>query len=210
MNAATEALAAEAARLIADGGLDYASAKAKAMRALGAKRGEIPSDETVEDALREHIALFCGDAQPQELKLLRQVAGRWMERLAHHRPHLGGAVWRGTATQHSAVHIDLYVDDAKAMPIELLNQGLSFDVDAAGRRGDVTVLTVYDSVAGFQAPVPVHLFVNDADAVRGSLKPDSRGRTWRGALPALRLLLQAGASSAAGPAGASPASGAEP
>ena len=35
----------------------------------------------------------------------------WMLRLAEFRPYVGGAVWRGTATRWSAVHLDLYCDD---------------------------------------------------------------------------------------------------
>jgi exodeoxyribonuclease-3 len=40
---------------------------------------------------------------------------RWMARLADFRPHLSGAVWRGTATRLSDVHLDLYCDDSKAI-----------------------------------------------------------------------------------------------
>jgi hypothetical protein len=38
-------------------------------------------------------------------------------------------------------------------------------------------------------PVTVHLIVNDHDDLRGALKPDSRGRTWRGDLGALQRLM---------------------
>jgi hypothetical protein len=53
------------------------------------------------------------------------MALRWMQRLRPFRPHLGGAVWRGTATRLSAVFIDLYCDDPKSAEIELLNQGIT-------------------------------------------------------------------------------------
>ena len=89
--------------------------------------------------MREHLALFCADTQPDELAALRGVALRWMQRLAEFRPHLSGAVWRGTATRLSAIHIDLYADDAKAPEIALINQGIDYDtaeVGGAGRRGE--------------------------------------------------------------------------
>jgi hypothetical protein len=35
----------------------------------------------------------------------------------------------------------------------------------------------------------VHLHVNDHDDLRGALKPDAQGRSWRGDLVALRRLL---------------------
>jgi len=38
--------------------------------------------------------------------------------------------------------------------------------------------------------VTVHLSVLDHDDLRGALKPDARGRTQRGDLPALRKLIQ--------------------
>lgn len=115
-----EEIAAAAARLVADEGMEYAAAKRKAARALerhGGRRTELPSNEQVEDQLREHLALFHADTQPAELRALRELALVWMERLAEFRPHLSGAVWRGTATRLSAVHLDLYCDDEKAIEI---------------------------------------------------------------------------------------------
>ncbi|MFX8110555.1 hypothetical protein ABTK99_19830, partial [Acinetobacter baumannii] len=78
--------------------------------------------------VREHIAIFHADTQPAELRALRELAAQWMDRLAEFRPHLTGAVWRGTATRLSNVHLQLYCDDSKAAEIALLNRGLSFDV----------------------------------------------------------------------------------
>ncbi|MCE2657207.1 MAG: hypothetical protein LW854_03020 [Rubrivivax sp.] len=190
----TEAIAHEAARLIAETGLDYASAKAKAARALDLRRPTIPSDEAVEAALREHIELFCAQTQPQELQALRQLALAWMERLGAHQPHLSGAVWRGTATRHSPISIDLYADDPKAVPIELLNRGVPHEVTTHDRgRRETTWLIVQDRIAAWSEPVAVQLAVRETDELRGALKPDSQGRSWRGALPAVRAMVAAGA-----------------
>lgn len=191
MSHTTRAIAAEAARLIADNGLEYGQAKSKAARALGSRRAELPSNEEVEDALREHLLLFCGDSQPAELRALREIAAQWMARLAAWRPHLGGAVWRGTATRHSAVHIDLYCDDPKSAPIELLNRGIAHDLDSLDDGDEpVQVLTLSTPAAALGEPVTVHLYVRDADDLRGALRPDSRGRSWRGDLAALHQLLE--------------------
>ncbi len=54
---------------------------------------------------------FCADTQPAELQALRELAALWMERLAEFRPHLSGAVWRGTATRLNDIHLQLYCDD---------------------------------------------------------------------------------------------------
>ena len=188
-------LLAAAAALVVDEGMEYAAAKRKAARAAG-HRGELPSNELLEDAVHEHIAVFHADEQPAELKALRQLALAWMERLAPFRPHLGGAAWRGTATRRSALMIDLYCDDPKSAEIELLNQRIDFDVGVhdgggRGRAEPVDVLTLAAPCAALHDTVTVHLLVHDLDALRGALKPDARGRSWRGDPDALRRLLAA-------------------
>ncbi len=197
MSPASAELAALAARLVIDEGLEYAAAKRKAARALGPQRGtsrpELPSNEAVEDAVREHLALFHADSQPAELRALRHVALRWMERLAEFRPHLGGAVWRGTATRRCAVHLELFADDAKAPEIALINLGIAYDVADGGnnRRGEpVSVLSLSDRSSELGEPVTVHLTLRDHDELRGALRPDAQQRSWRGDAAALQRLLQ--------------------
>jgi hypothetical protein len=190
-------LAASAARLVVEEGLEYAAAKRKAARDLGALRGGsragLPSNEAVEDAVREHLSLFCAETQPAELAALRGLARVWMQRLAEFRPHLSGAVWRGTATRMSSIHLDLYADDAKAPEIALINQGIGYDAaDAggAGRRGEpLSVLSLAVRCEALAEPVTLHLTVRDHDDLRGALVPDAAGRTWRGDLRALERLL---------------------
>jgi len=184
-------IAAEAARLVVEEGMEYAAAKRKAGRDHG-RRAELPSNEQVEDAVREHIALFCADTQPAELRALREVALLWMQRLAEFRPHLAGAVWRGTATRQSAVLIDLYCDDPKAAEIALINAGEPYDSGAISRPGSepLNVLTVATASRALGEPVTVHLSLHDHDDQRGALKPDARGRSWRGDLAAVQNLLK--------------------
>jgi hypothetical protein len=190
----SEELAAAAARLVVEEGMEYREAKRKAARGAGG-RVELPSNEQVEDAAREHIALFCAESQAQELRALREVAATWMQRLAEFRPHLSGAVWRGTATQWSAIHLDLYCDDPKAAEIALVNAGVPYDVGSlgsagAGSREPVNVLTVSSSSRALRDRVTLHLILRDLDDLRGALKPDARGQSWRGDLSALRRLLE--------------------
>ena len=71
-----ESLLARAAGHVVDDGLDYAGAKQKAAKALG-HRGSLPSNEALEDAVREHIAVFHADEQPGELRALRVLALDW-------------------------------------------------------------------------------------------------------------------------------------
>lgn len=183
-------IAAEAAREVVESGLDYASAKRKAARHLGARPRELPSDEAVEDAVREYLAIFAADTQPTELRALREVARQWMLRLAPFRPHVSGAVWRGTATRLSSVRLDLYCDDPKAVPLMLIDRGVAYELDDLGDPGEETpVLTVGSHSSTLGEQVTVHLIVRDADALRGALKPDSRGHRWRGSLAELEAML---------------------
>ncbi len=194
-----ERLLPAAARLVVEEGMEYAAAKRKAARDLAPTRGnartELPSNEALEEAVREHIALFCAETQPRELAALRTLALEWMRRLAEFRPHLSGAVWRGTATRLSDIHLDLYTDDAKAPEIALINRGIDYDtadVPMAGRRGaPLSVLAVGVHSAALQRRVRVILTVHEHDALRGALVPDGAGRAWRGDARALARLVQA-------------------
>jgi hypothetical protein len=183
-------IAAVAARLVVEEGMEYVAAKRKAARGHGS-RAELPGNEQVEDAVRDHIALFCADTQPAELQALREVAVLWMQRLAEFRPHLSGAVWRGTATRLSAVHLDLYCDDTKAAELALVNAGVDYDVGSLARPGReaLNVLTVSSPSRALGESVTVHLLLHDLDDQRGALKPDARGRSWRGDFAAVRRLL---------------------
>jgi len=194
MNASQAELVHVAARLVVEEGLEYAAAKRKALRALGPMSGRpaLPSNEDLEREIRDYLALFCADTQPSELRALRETALHWLERLAEFRPHVGGAVWRGTATRRSALHIDLYVDDPKSPEIALINLNVDYDAMEGGtdRRGEPrSVLALSGRSPDWTEPVPVFLAVHDHDDVRGALKPDGDGRTWRGDARALARLL---------------------
>jgi hypothetical protein len=186
-------VAQTAARMIVEDGLDYASARRKAMQAHGDGRRlrEAPSNEAIEDEVRAHIAIFHADTQPAELRALREAALRWMLRLAEFRPHLGGAVWRGTATRQSIVRIDLYCDDTKAPELAFLNRGVDYESvsEPLGRGEHSMVLVVDERNADLGDWVTLHFNVHDLDDLRGALKPDARGQSWRGDAAALQRRL---------------------
>ena len=188
-------VAQTAARLIVDEGLDYASARRKALQEHGDGRRlrDAPSNEAIEDEVRAHIAIFHADTQPTELRALREAALRWMLRLAEFRPHVGGAVWRGTATRQSIVRIDLYCDDTKAPEIALLNRGVvDYETvsEPLGRGEHSLTLVLAERSAALGDWITIHLNVLDLDDLRGALKPDARGHTWRGDAAALQRRLE--------------------
>lgn len=186
-----ERIAVAAAQLVVEEGMEYGAARHKAARQLagrGLKSGDMPRNEAVEAEVRAYLDIFHADTQPVELKALRELAATWMTRLARHRPHVAGAVWRGTATRRSAVVLDLYCDDPKTTEIDLINQGITYDVggDGDAESDRVSVLTLGARCQELGETVTVHLVLHDLDDVRGALKPDARGATWRGDLPALQ------------------------
>ena len=191
-------IAAAAARLVVEEGLEYGPAKRRAARDIGrrsTRQAELPANIEVEDEVRAYLALFCADTQPAELAALRAVAALWLQRMAEFRPLLSGAVWRGTATRLSNVHLQLYCDDSKVAELALIEQGVDYEVNSIrGPRGEpVDVLSVASASRELAEMVTVHMTVLDFDDVRGALKPDASGRSERGDLTALRALMEAAA-----------------
>ncbi len=193
MQDATTEIAATAARLVVEEGLEYGPAKRRAAKQLGLTgRGELPDNDLLEAAVREYLNLFCSDTQPAELRALRELAAIWMERLAEFRPHLTGAIWRGTATRLNDIHLSLYCDDCKSAEITLIDKGVDYDVGSVpGPRGQsVDRLSMTVRCPALNEAIGLHLTILDADDVRGALKPDAQGRTDRGDLQALQRLLE--------------------
>ena len=189
-------IAASAARLVVEEGLEYGPAKRRAARDLGrrsTRRAELPGNNEVEDEVRAYLTLFCADTQPFELQALRSVAALWMQRMAEFRPLLSGAVWRGTATRLNNVHLQLYCDDSKAAELALIDQGVDYEVGSlqGPRAQPLDVLSVASPSRELGELVTVHMTVLDFDDVRGALKPDAGGRSERGDLAALRALMEA-------------------
>lgn len=185
-------IAATAARLVVEEGLEYGPAKRRALRELGLPaRQALPDNETLENEVMDYVQLFCADSQPQELLALRRLALVWMQRLQEFRPYLSGAVWRGSATHLSDIYIQLFCDDSKQAELALLDKGVRFDVSAvSGFRGEtVDALSIHSHCPELKEDIGVHLMVYDYDDLRGALLPDSRGRPMRGDIAGLRQLI---------------------
>jgi len=209
-----EEIAQAAARMIAEDGADYATAKRKAARQLlGDVRvaGEwLPDNETIEAEVRAYQALFHGESQPRILALMRRVAVLAMTDLAPFRPYLVGAVLNGTATEHSDIYLQCFCDSPKDVALHLLNAGVDFDTSESrhfGGRADVETLSFLwrgqwpaqrearllagEVRAELGAPVGLHIALYDADDERGALRADASGRVARADLTVVLALLQA-------------------
>jgi hypothetical protein len=211
-----EEIAAVAARMIAEDGADYATAKRKAARqVLGTESraaGEwLPDNEQVETEVREYQALFQAESQPRVLALLRRIALVLMEGLESYNPYLAGAVFNGTASEHSDIHLQVFCDSPKDVAIFLLNAGVDFDTTEsthfAGRDQVETLSFLWRGQwpaspesrelaralrAETGTPVGVHIALYDMNDVRGARRADATGKAQRGDAVAVRALLSQG------------------
>ncbi|KXV10316.1 UDP-N-acetylmuramate--alanine ligase [Caballeronia megalochromosomata] len=190
-----EEIAIAAARMIAEDGLDYATAKRKAARqVVGESKigGEfLPDNDQIEEEIRTYQALFQGDSQPAVLRRMREVALDWMERLKPFDPYLTGAVLNGTAGEHSDIHLQCFCDNPKEVAIYLLNANVQYDVSETRHfagRGYVETLSFLHRVRN-EEPVGVHIALYGADDLRGAVRADGRGRLARANTAAVRTLL---------------------
>jgi hypothetical protein len=194
-----EEIAIAAARMIAEDGLDYSTAKRKAARqVVGESRvaGEwLPDNDQIEAEIREYQSLFQGDSQPALLRRLRRVAIEWMERLAPFNPYLTGAVLGGTAGEHSDIHLQAFCDNPKDVAIYFLNTSIQYDVSETRHfagRGYVETLSFLwrPEAEGREAePVGIHVALYEPDDLRGAVRADARGRTARANREAVQALL---------------------
>lgn len=170
-------IAAAAARMIAEDGADYGTAKRKAARqVLGNTRvrGEyMPDNAQIEDEVRAYNELFFADTQPARLLHLRRTALQLMRELRQFSPYLTGAALNGTAGEHSDIHLQLFAESAKEVEIFLINKNVDFEVSEGAhfRKRDepVEVLSFLWKNEG------VHLALYEMDDLRGALKtPDGK------------------------------------
>ncbi len=159
-----ERIAQQAARLIAeDGQQDYALAKIKAARQIGAPdTRNLPNDEEVARALRDYQALYQKDEQSERLRQLRQQALAAMRLLERFNPFLTGSVLNGTATRHSDINLQLFADSAKEVELFLLARQAAYK---SGERrihfgGEVRAFPVFTLLEG-PAEINVTVFATD-------------------------------------------------
>lgn len=166
-------IAALTARMIADSGLDYSEAKAKAARQLfGARppRDALPDNDEIDAALREHLELF-DEHHDRRVRRMREVALDLMGHLEHFQPLVTGAAWKGVAAEHAPIHLQLFHDNAKEVEYWLLERHLPFEVGTLPhfRRPDEV-----EALAFTWQGQPVLLTLYGLDDQRGALRSAGR------------------------------------
>jgi hypothetical protein len=188
-------IAAAAARLMAEDGIDdFAFAKRKAARQLGASDTQsLPGNEEIEAELRAYQSLYQGDEQRERIRELREVALDAMQSLSAFRPYLAGPVLKGTAGRYADIDLQLFTDDPKQVELFMLNRHLDYEVDELRHYcGDeprgVPVLRVE------WRGIPLNIALYAAKDERTVLKATPSGRPIeRAGIPAVSALLEADA-----------------
>ena len=170
-------IAAVAARIMAEDGIDdFALAKRKAARRLGAPDTEaLPGNDEIEAELHAYRSLYQADEHPDRIAHLRGLALEAMRVLEPFSPYLSGPVLAGTAGPYAEIELQLFPESVKEVELFLLNRQLAY-ATSEGRRfsGDraraVAVLTLEWRGA------PLRLSVFDPRDERLALKSSQAGR----------------------------------
>lgn len=190
-NGVRAAIAAAAARIMAESGLDnFALAKRKAARQLGAPETQnLPGNDEIEAELRAYLGLYKPEEHPDRVRQLRRIALSVMRELESFSPYLTGPVLKGTAGPYSDIELQLFPDSDKDVEIFLLNRNIPFTSgDARRYSGDrarsITVLELDWESA------PVKLSVFDSRDERIALKTTQVGKVMdRAGIPEVSALL---------------------
>ena len=185
-------IAAAAARLVAQDGADYGSAKRKAARqVLGdapSPPNVLPDNDMIEEQVRQYNALFLADSQPARLFQLRTIALQVMEALQQFHPLLSGPVLNGTAGPHDEIYLQLFAESAKEIHIFLLNKNVVLDMSESphfkGARYDAV-----ETASFLWKNEGVHAAMYELDDMRGALKAKADGKVLRTDIAGLRSLL---------------------
>jgi hypothetical protein len=169
-------IAAAAARIMAEDGVDdFALAKRKAARQLGAAETEaLPANDEVEGELRAYRALYQPE-HSQHIAELRRIALDAMRALERFSPYLTGAVLKGTAGPYAEIELQLFPESSKEVEIFLLERRMAYTTHE-GRRfsGDRAHAMSVLSLTWQDAPLKLSVF--DPRDERLALKTSQAGR----------------------------------
>ena len=187
-------IAAAAARIMAEDGIeDFAAAKRKAARQLGAGDTQsLPNNDEIETELRLYQSLYQGEEQRERVRYLRSQALAAMEQLVDFKPYLTGPVLKGTAGRYADIDLQVFADSGKELEIFLLNRNIPFQASesrhySGNQERPVSVLSL-----DWQG-TPVRVAVYRPGDERRSLKTSPQGRLLeRVGLDAVRTLVASG------------------
>ena len=170
-------IAARAARIMAQDGIDdFALAKRKAARQLGAaEREALPANDEIEAELRAYRALYQAEEHPERITELRRIALDAMRTLERFNPYLTGPVLSGIAGPYAGIDLQLFPENAKEVEIFLLERRVAYAA-SDGRRfaGDRAHAVAMLSLDWLGAPLRLSVF--DPRDERLALRTSQAGR----------------------------------
>ena len=187
-------IAAAAARIMAEDGIeDFAMAKRKAARQLGAGDTQsLPNNDEIEAELRLYQSLYQGEEQRERLRHLRTQALAAMEQLAEFKPYLTGPVLKGTAARYADIDLQVFTDSGKELEIFLLNRNIPYQISELRRYSGNQERPVSVLSMDWQG-TPVRVAVYWPDDERRSVKTSPLSRPLeRANLDAVRTLVASG------------------
>lgn len=187
-----ENIAQLAARLMAEGAEDFALAKRKAARQLGAAETQnLPNNSEIEQALRAYHALYQREDQTAILRKLREQALRVMQEFIGFDPVLTGSVLRGTATVYSEINLALFADSPKDIEFLLLNRNAAYKASEKNFRFSDGLHPIPIFLLSYKDEADVHLAVFTPGDRRCMPLSPIDGRALAGArLPEVKSLLE--------------------
>jgi hypothetical protein len=185
-------IAAAAARIMAEDGIDdFALAKRKAARSLGAAETEaLPGNDEIETELRAYRDLYQAEEHPQRVAELRSLALEAMQALESFHPYLTGPVLKGTAGPYAEIELQLFPESSKEVEMFLLERNIAFATQEARRYSGDRVHAVSVFTLLWQ-DTRLKLSVFDPRDERVALKTSQAGRVMdRAGIAEVGALLQ--------------------
>lgn len=178
-NGARTRIAAAAARIMAEDGIDdFALAKRKAARQLGVdlERQALPTNDEIETELHAYRQLYQADEHPLRIAELRRIALDAMNALARFHPYLSGPVLRGIAGRYAEIDLQLFPESAKEVELFLLDRNIAYTSSEVRRySGDRSRNVTLLSLAWEHTELKLSVF--DPRDERLALKTSQAGRT---------------------------------
>ena len=182
---------AAAARIMAEEGIDdFALAKRKAARRLGAADTEaLPANDEIEAELRAYLALYQADEHPERVAELRGLALDAMCALERFSPYLTGPVLAGTAGPYTEIELQLFPESTKEVELFLIDRDIHYEASDERRYSGDRARAVAVISLDWQG-VPLRLSVFDPRDERSALKTTPAGRvTVRAGIAEVRNLV---------------------
>src|SRR5258706_4608042 len=170
-------IAAAAARLMAEDGIDdFALAKRKAARQLGATDAQaLPGNDEIEAELRAYRDLYQPGEQEEVIAELRRIALDAMQVLERFNPYLTGAVLKGTAGPYAEIELQLFPESTKDVELFLLERHIPFSTHETRRFPGDRVHPVSAFTLAWEDH-PLKLSVFDPRDERFALKTSQTGK----------------------------------